>query len=144
MTAPTAQFDEIATTATEQVNAAVRTWADAVTSAADSLTAERPALIDPKVLVEKYFDYAQLVLDKQREFAKSVLAAGSETAKNVTEQTAAAAKSVTAQTVEAVEKATEQAVEATEQATAQVADVAEKATPAKPAAPRRTRAAAKR
>ena len=78
MTAPTAQFDEFATKAQEHVSAAVRAWADAVTSAAEGLVAERPALVDPKDLVEKYFDYAQLILDNQRQFAHSVLAAGTE------------------------------------------------------------------
>ena len=123
MTAPTAQFDEFATKAHEQVSSAVRTWADAVTSAADSLVAERPALVDAKDLVEKYFDYAQLVLDNQRQFVYSVLAAGNEATQSVTEQTAAAAKTVTAQAVSAAEPAAEKPVVA---------------------APRKPRAAAKR
>jgi hypothetical protein len=107
MTAPTAQFDEFATKAQEQVSAAVRAWADAVTSAADSLVAERPALVDAKDLVEKYFDYAQLVLDNQRQFAHSVLAAGTEATQTATEQTVTSAKTATAQAVSAVESAVE-------------------------------------
>jgi ABC-type transporter Mla subunit MlaD len=79
MTAPTEQFTEFATKAQEQVTAAVRTWADALQTATGSLTTERPALVDPAAAVEKYFDFAQQVLDKQREYAKAALAA---TAKN--------------------------------------------------------------
>ena len=156
MTAPTAQFDEFATQAQEQVSAAVRAWADAVTSAVDGLVAERPALVDPKDLVEKYFDYAQLILDNQRQFAHSVLAAGAEAAQAVTEQTATAAKTVTSQAVSAVENG---AVDPAVAETAVVEPVVAKPVVAKPvvakpvvakpavakpavAAPRRPRAAA--
>ena len=79
MTAPTEQFTEFATKAQEQVTAAVHTWADALQTATGSFTTERPALVDPAAAVEKYFDFAQQVLDKQREYAKATLAA---TAKN--------------------------------------------------------------
>ena len=96
MTAPTVPFTEFAAKAQEQVSAAVRTWADALQSATDDLTAERPALVDPKVVVEKYFDFAQQVLDKQRELANSVLATSSEAAKSATEQATAAVKAATA------------------------------------------------
>ena len=75
MTAPTEQFTEFATKAQEQVTAAVRTWTDAVQSATNGFTADRPAVVDPTVYVEKYFDFAQQVLDKQREYAKAALAA---------------------------------------------------------------------
>ena len=75
MTAPTEQFTEFATKAQEQVTAAVRTWADALQTATGSFTTERPALVDPAAAVEKYFDFAQQVLDKQREYAKAALAA---------------------------------------------------------------------
>ena len=128
MTAPTAQFDEFATKAQEQVSAAVRAWADAVTSATDGLVADRPALVDAKDLVEKYFDYAQLILDNQRQFAHSVLAAGAEATQTVTEQTVAAAKTASAQAVSTVESAVDNAA-------------AEKPVVA---APRKPRAAAKR
>ena len=48
MTAPTEQFTEFATKAQEQVTAAVRTWADAVQSATNGFTAERPAAGRPQ------------------------------------------------------------------------------------------------
>lgn len=117
MTAPTAQFTEFATKAQEQVTAAVRTWADTLQSVTDDLTAERPAIVDPIVFVDRYFDFAQTVLDKQREFARSFVTASSEAAQSVTEQTVSAAKSVTAQTVNAVESTTEKATAATTRAT---------------------------
>lgn len=118
MTAPTVQFTDLAAKAQEQVSAAVRTWADAVQSATDDVTAERPALVDPKVVIEKYFDFAQQVLDKQRELASSVLVTGSQAARSVTEQAAVATKTVAAQTVSAVETTTEQAAAAVKAATA--------------------------
>jgi hypothetical protein len=118
MTAPTVPFTEFAAKAQEQVSAAVRTWADALQSATDDLTAERPAVVDPKVVIEKYFDFAQQVLDKQRELANSVLATSSEATRSVTEQAAAATKTVAAQTVSAVETTTEQAAAAVKAATA--------------------------
>jgi hypothetical protein len=133
MTAPTAQFDDFATKAQDQVSAAVRAWADAVTSAADTLVAERSALVDVKDLVEKYFDYAQLVLDNQRQFAFSVLAAGNEANQSVTEPTTAAVKTATAEAVSTVENST-------------VENAAVEPVAAKPAvsAPRKPRVAAKR
>jgi len=109
MSAPTEhfteQFNEIATRTQESVNTAVRTWADALQSVADGFTGDRPALPDAKVVVDKYFDFAQQVLNSQRQFAHTVLSAGTQAAQTVTEQTAAAAKTATAQAVSAVESA---------------------------------------
>ena len=117
MSAPTdqitEQFNEIATRTQESVNTAVRTWADALQSVADGFTGERPALPDANVFVDKYFDFAQQVLNSQRQFAHTVLSAGSQAAQTVTEQATAAAKQVTAQTVNAVENTTEKATAAT-------------------------------
>lgn len=103
MNAPTAQIDDIATAAKGHLDTAVRTWADALTTATGALTAERPASLDPATLVEKYFDFAQLVLDKQREIATSLLTAGSGAAQQVTEQAVVAAKSVAARAEAVVE-----------------------------------------
>ena len=116
MTAPTEQFteqfNEIATRAQESVTTAVRTWADALQSVTDGFTGERPQLVDANVVVDKYFGFAQQMLDTQRQFARTVLSAGTQAAQSVTEQTAAAAKTVTAQTVSAVESTTEKATAA--------------------------------
>ena len=101
MSAPTdqitEQFNEIATRTQESVNTAVRTWADALQSVADGFTGERPALPDANVFVDKYFDFAQQVLNSQRQFAHTVLSAGSQAA----------------QTMNAVESTTEKATAAT-------------------------------
>jgi hypothetical protein len=117
MSAPTdqitEQFNEIATRTQESVSTAVRTWADALQSVADGFTGDRPALPDANVFVDKYFDFAQQVLDSQRQFAHTVLTAGTQAAQTVTEQATAAAKQVTAQTVNAVESTTEKATAAT-------------------------------
>ncbi len=117
MSAPTdqltEQFNEIATRAQESVTTAVRTWADAMQSVADGFTGDRPDLPDANVFVDKYFDFAQQVLDSQRQFAHTVLSAGTQAAQTVSEQTVAAAKQVTAQTVSAVETTTEKATAAT-------------------------------
>lgn len=117
MTAPTDQFAEIATKAQESVTTAVRTWADAMQSVAGGFTGDHAALPDAGVFVERYFDFAQQVLDNQRSFARSVLTAGTQAAQNFSEQTARAAHSVTEQTVNAVESTTEKATAATKAAT---------------------------
>ena len=106
MSAPTdqitEQFNEIAARAQESVTTAVRSWADAVQSVTDGLLTERQSLIDPNVVVEKYFDFAQQVLDSQRQFARTVLTAGAQAAQSVTEQATATAK----QAVDSVESTT--------------------------------------
>lgn len=118
MSAPTVPFADFAdltqftVKAQEQVSAGVRAWADAVSAATEDLTAERPAYLDPKAIVEKYFDTAQQVLDQQREVVKSFLATSTEAGKTVTEQAAAATKNVAAQTVTVVEEAAEKATAA--------------------------------
>jgi hypothetical protein len=101
MTAPTDQFAEIATKAQESVTTAVRTWADALQSVADGFTGDRPALPDANVFVDRYFDFAQQVLDNQRSFTRNVL--------SVSTQAAQAAE----QTVNAVKTTTEKATAAT-------------------------------
>jgi len=106
MTAPVASFTEFAAKAQEQVTAAVRSWADAVAAATDDLGTERPALVDPQVLTEKYFELAQQGLDKQRELVKALVAVSSEATKTVTGQAVAAAKVVAAQAAEAVKVTT--------------------------------------
>lgn len=121
MSAPTEQFTEqfheITARAQESVSTAVRTWADALQTVADGFAGERTALPDANVVVDRYFDFAQQVLDSQRQFAHTVLAAGTQAAQTVSEQTAAAAKQVTAQTVSAVESTADTATAATARAT---------------------------
>lgn len=107
MSAPTDQFAEIAARTQESVTTAVRTWADTMQSVADGFTGGRPSLPDARVVVDRYFDFAQQVLDNQRQIAKTVLSAGTQAAQAVTEQTARAAQSVTSHTVNAAEAATD-------------------------------------
>ena len=117
MSAPTdqitEQFNGIVSKAQESVTTAVRTWADAVQSVVDGVSGDRPNLPDANVIVDRYFDFVQHLLDTQRQFTHSLLSAGSQAAQSVGEQTAAAAKEVTAQTVTAVESTTEKATAAT-------------------------------
>jgi hypothetical protein len=113
MTAPTDQFAEIATKAQESVTTAVRTWADALQSVADGFTGDRPALPDANVFVDRYFDFAQQVLDNQRSFTRNVLSASTQAAQAVSEQATRAAQTVTERTVNGVETATEKATAAT-------------------------------
>jgi hypothetical protein len=128
MTAPTDQFtdqfNEIATRTQESVTTAVRTWADAMQTVADGFTGDHPSLPDANVVVDKYFDFAQQVLDSQRQLARTILSASTQAAQTVSEQTAAAAKTVTAQTVSAVESTTEKASAAGEKVSAATARAA--------------------
>lgn len=118
MTAPTDQFVEIAARTQEAVTTAVRTWADTVQDAAGSFAGGtgnggHTSMPDVRVAVDRYFDFAQQVLDNQRKFAQSWLSAGAQAAETVTEQAARAAQSVTAHTVNAAEATKDKASEAT-------------------------------
>lgn len=93
MTATTDQFADIATRTQEAVTTAVRTWVDTVQSVTGNFA--QPALPDAKVVVDRYFDFAQQVLDNQRTFAQTVLAAGTQAAETVTEHATKAAETVT-------------------------------------------------
>ena len=57
---------------TSAVNDAVRTWTDTLTGIAGG----HPTLPDAQVVVDRWFDVAQTVLDTQKAFAKSVVGAG--------------------------------------------------------------------
>lgn len=103
MTAPTDQFVDIAARTQQAVTTAVRTWADTVQTITGSVTGSRPAVPDAQVFVDRYFDFAEQVLENQRRLAKSVLTAGAQAAETVTEQAARTAESVAARTVNATE-----------------------------------------
>ena len=68
---------------TSAVTDAVRTWTDTFTGIAGG---QPPALPDAQVVVDRWFDVAQTVLDTQKAFAKSVVGAGTQAAEVVTEQ----------------------------------------------------------
>jgi hypothetical protein len=103
MTAATDQLTEFASRTQDAVSTAVRTWADTVSSATTGLTSGQSALPDAHALVERYFDFAQQVLDNQRAFAATLIDAGTKAAETVTEQASKAAESVTVHTVNAAE-----------------------------------------
>ncbi len=103
MTAATDQITEFASRTQDAVSTAVRTWADTVSSVTTGLTDGQPTLPDAHVVVERYFDFAQQVLDSQRAFAATLIDAGTKAAETVTEQASKAAESVTAHTVSAAE-----------------------------------------
>lgn len=113
MTAATDQFTEFAGRTQDAVSTAVRTWADTVSSVTTGLTGGQPALPDAHAVVERYFDFAQQVLDNQRAFATTLVDAGTKAAETVTEQASRAAESVTAHTVNAAETVTARAAAAT-------------------------------
>jgi len=116
MTASTDQFADIATRTQEAVTTAVRTWADTVQTFTGSITGARPALPDAQVVVDRYFDFAEQVLENQRRLAKSVLTAGAQAAETVTEQAARTAESVAARTVNATETVAGKAADVTKAA----------------------------
>ncbi len=103
MTASTDQFAEITTRTQEALTAAVRTWADILSSVAGSLGA--PALPDAAGAVDRCFDLAQQVLDNQRTLATTVLTAGTHAAGSVTEQVTRVAQTVGTHTANAAETA---------------------------------------
>lgn len=96
MTAPTDQFVDFATRTQELATAAVRTWTDSVQTVAGGLSGGRPDLPDAHVMVDRYFDFAQQVLDSQRRLAQNVVTAGTQAAQTVSEQAARATESATA------------------------------------------------
>ena len=97
---------------TGAVTGAVRTWVDTV----QGLTAGRPAVPDAQVVVDRYFEVVQTLLDTQKAFAKTVVGAGAQAAEIVSEQANKAAETVTAQTENVVGQATKAAKAAGEQA----------------------------
>ncbi|WP_433559000.1 hypothetical protein ACQPWY_12075 [Pseudonocardia xinjiangensis] len=121
MSAPTDQFLEIAARTQDALTSAVRTWADTVTTFTGSVTGSRPALPDAQVAVDRYFDFAEQVLENQRRLAKTVLTAGAQAAETVTEQAARTAESVAARTVNATETAVNKAADVTKAAGEQTA-----------------------
>ncbi len=64
------------------VTEAVRSWAGAVAG----LASGRPSVPDAQVVVDRWFDITQTVLDTQKAFAKSVAGAGAHAAEVYTEQ----------------------------------------------------------
>jgi hypothetical protein len=68
------------------------------------------------VLVDRWFEVAQTVLDAQKAITKTVVGAGVQAAAVVTEQATKAAETVTAQTENVVGQATKAATGAGEQA----------------------------
>jgi len=87
---------------------AARIWADAVAG----LTSGRPSVPDAQVVVDRWFDVAQTVLDTQKAFAKSVAGASAHAAEVYTEQAQKAAETVTGQIKNGVAEVSE-AVKAT-------------------------------
>jgi len=97
---------------TSAVTDVVRTWTDAVTGIASG----QPTLPDAQVVVDRWFDVAQTVLDTQKAFAKTVVGAGTQAAEVVTEQATKAAETVRTQTETVVGQATKAADAVGEQA----------------------------
>jgi hypothetical protein len=116
MTAPTDTFIDSfvdgAQRTQEAVTGAVRTWADTV----QGLTSGRPAVPDAQIVVDRWFDVVQTMLDTQKAFAKTVVGAGAQAAEIVSERASKAAETVTAQTENVVGQATKAAKAAGEQA----------------------------
>ena len=96
MSAPTDQFIEIANRTQEAVTTAVRTWADTVQTFTGSVTGSRPSLPNAQGAVDRYFDFAEQILESQRRIAKTVLTASAQAAETVTEQAARTAETVAA------------------------------------------------
>jgi hypothetical protein len=94
MSAPTDQFLEIATRTQDALTSAVRTWADTVTTFTGSVTGSRPALPDAQVAVDRYFDFAEQVLENQRRLARTAESVAARTV-NVTETAVNKAADVT-------------------------------------------------
>ncbi|GAA1202362.1 hypothetical protein [Pseudonocardia alaniniphila] len=122
MSAPTDQFIEIANRTQEAVTTAVRTWADTVQTFTGSVTGSRPSLPNAQGAVDRYFDFAEQILESQRRIAKTVLTAGAQAAETMTEQAARTAETVAQRTASATETAVNKAADvgkaAAEQTTA--------------------------
>jgi hypothetical protein len=97
---------------TGAMTGAVRTWVDSV----QGLTAGRTNVPDAQVVVDRWFEVVQTMLDTQKAFAKTVVGAGAQAAELVSEQASKAAETVTAQTETVVGQATKVAKAAGEQA----------------------------
>jgi hypothetical protein len=101
MTAATDQFVDIAKQSQEAVTTAFRTWAETVQGLTSGFTGGQPKLPDVHAILDKYFDFAQQVLDNQRRLAQTLLTASTQAAETVTEQATRAAQSVTARATNA-------------------------------------------
>lgn len=119
MSAPTDQFIEIANRTQEAVTTAVRTWADTVQTFTGSVTGARPSLPNAQGAVDRYFDFAEQILENQRRIAKTVLTAGAQAAETVTEQAARTAETVAQRTASATESAVNKAADASKVAAEQ-------------------------
>jgi hypothetical protein len=119
MSAPTDQFIEIANRTQEAVTTAVRTWADTVQTFTGSVTGSRPSLPNAQGAVDRYFDFAEQILENQRRIAKTVLTAGAQAAETVTEQAARTAETVAQRTASATESAVNKAADASKVAAEQ-------------------------
>jgi PAB1-binding protein PBP1 len=114
MTAPTEQILDLTRRGQEAVATAVRTWADAVQSAAGSFAAGGPdklpdlrAFVDSSV--DQAFDVAEKVLAAQRQLAHTLLAASAQATEAISDQAVRTAKQVSTQTVNAAESVAEAA-----------------------------------
>lgn len=93
MTAPTDQLTDFATRTQQFATDAVRTWADSVQGVVGAVAGGR-AVPDAHVVVDRWFDAAQQVLDQQRHLAQSVVTAGTAAAETVTSHATGAAETV--------------------------------------------------
>jgi hypothetical protein len=124
MSAPTDQFIEIANRTQEAVTTAVRTWADTVQTFTGSVTGSRPSLPNAQGAVDRYFDFAEQLLESQRRIAKTVLTASAQAAETVTEQAARTAETVAQRTASATESAVNKAADVSKTAAEQTSTTA--------------------
>jgi hypothetical protein len=124
MSAPTDQFIEIANRTQEAVTTAVRTWADTVQTFTGSVTGSRPSLPNAQGAVDRYFDFAEQLLESQRRIAKTVLTASAQAAETVTEQAARTAETVAQRTASATETAVNKAADVSKTAAEQTSTTA--------------------
>ena len=124
MSAPTDQFIEIANRTQEAVTTAVRTWADTVQTFTGSVTGSRPSLPNAQGAVDRYFDFAEQLLESQRRIAKTVLTASAQAAETVTEQAARTAETVAQRSASATESAVNKAADVSKTAAEQTSTTA--------------------
>jgi len=124
MSAPTDQFIEIANRTQEAVTTAVRTWADTIQTFTGSVTGSRPSLPNAQGAVDRYFDFAEQLLESQRRIAKTVLTASAQAAETVTEQAARTAETVAQRTASATESAVNKAADVSKAAADQTTTTA--------------------
>lgn len=98
------------------VTGAMRTWADAV----QTFTSGRAAMPDAQVVVDRWFEIAQTVLDTQKVFARSFAGAGAHTVGVVAEQADRTARTVADQTAYAAENVATEVALATEVAAEEI------------------------